>query len=161
MATINFETRKERLLEEMKKKAQMLSEELIEMAGGDHICVLHHGLTDKQLQDRARCIKNDASSFFERQTVLASVKALITDGYSAEQIADLVLSDFCGRRDDLELFTADGSFVGRGFSFERQEFFDSDITRIVLEFKGYREYRNKITGLPFDIVNVYPVDPEL
>lgn len=161
MAKAKFESRKKRLLDEISKKAAMLSEELVEFAGGDHICVLHHGLNDVQLQERSRCIKNDASSFLDRKTILESIQALCSDAYSAEQIADLVLSDFCGRRDDFELFTADGSFVGRGFSFERQEFFDSDVTKVILEFKGYREYRNNVTGLPFDIVNVYPVDPEL
>ena len=160
MGRLSFETRKARLLREMEQRAEMLSEELIELAGGDHVCVFHYGLTDEQLEKRACRIKNDATTFFERQTIAESVKALITDRYSAERIADLVLSDHYGR-DDFELFTTDGSYIGRGFSYEKQEVFDTDVTKIVLEFKDYREYRNKITGLPFDIVNVYPVDPEL
>ena len=152
----------ELLAEELKKKSTGITTEGINLAGGTHVSDQHVGKSDEWLEKRSNRIKDDATSFYESDGVEKVIIEMMTDKYSVKMITDwLLIEDYEPRREEIEIFDPKDKNFGRGYSYERKEFFDSSVAKVILEFHGYKEYRNPVTELPFDVVTVYPIDPEL
>ncbi len=149
-------SRKTLLANELKRKADMLTEEILEFANGSHTLYTHVGLSDEDLMKRCERTKKDrVSSFFSRELILECLRDYIHDEMGSEDLVNW-LQDPCGRHicegcifledDDVKklgrVCYSDGTIVdGYGYT-------------LVLESRG-TGYYNRITNLPFDVVTVY------
>lgn len=147
------------LINEIRRKLDMLSIESIEMANGSHTTMAHVGKDNKWLLDRIKDEhKSKASTFDTEELLLEAIRDYFNDDYAARRVADFILdpSKNCGRYVDAGAIydeeTDEFKVLGR-VAYKNGSIFNATNYSLVLACKGI-DYRNKFTGLPFDIVTV-------
>lgn len=142
------------IAEIMRKTGQLTTANVLLGSHDNHIFAKHIGIDTNTLRKRAlKTEEKMASSFRAEKDMQASLDAFAKNLYNLERIAELVSKDFYGRTS--EEIIADYE-IGVVVS-DEGDIFETEICRFVLDFKG-EDYRNRFTGMPFDIVSCYPVE---
>jgi len=144
------------LANEIRRKVNMLTEESIEMANGEHTLFNHVGLTDTQLISRAKRIGHEASSFTSKEAVLACVRDYFNDDYAMSKIIKWIMDSATPCRSDINEGCLFDEIIGK-VALPDGTITESSTYSLILQ-KEDKYYRNRITGLPFDIVTAYVVE---
>ncbi len=148
------EERIEALAKEIMRKGELVNYELIDLAAGGHMSMFHVGLTDEELVRRAKREHKVCSTFASKNEFNIALDTMFSSTYEAKRLAKWVLDPSASPRTVSEdicdenlgrMIKKNGALksVG-GYEFILQKH-DSD-------------YRNKVTGLPFDFVTATVVE---
>ena len=145
-------SRKRIIMDEIRTKAAALPEESIEVANGEHTLFRHIAVGQDELRRRARKSGHEQSSFFSKDAFIDCFRDFFSDEYGLGQVADWILGSNREAR-----FNAEGGIFDKTVGLVAMpdgEVYESGDYVLVLQ-KQDSYYRNKLTGLPFDIVTAY------
>ncbi len=151
------ERRKELMAKEIMRKGSYVNYESLDLAGGLHISCLHIGLTEDQLRARRKEEKKpECSSFKDVNAFNICIDSLFGSERFAEMATEWI---FDPKKPDRHSFVKRateciGMVAKQNGAVKKTSYF-----KFVLQRKD-PDYRNKVTGLPFDLVTAMCVDPE-
>ena len=140
-----------RLVEEIQRKGEIVNYELFDLACGGHLSMLHVGMTNEELVRRLRQEHKCCSTFTNKNAVNIALSELFGDKYACQMISKWVLDASASPRREFDGFA--NCSLGRKIR-KNGAIVECEAFIIVLQ-KQTSDYRNKITGLPFDIVTMY------
>lgn len=136
-------------------KKGVMSYENVDLASGGHLSAMHVGLTNEFLLRRQRQdSKAVASSFNDQNDVAKCLARVFSDPYSAKRIAEWVVNGSKSRL--VESFWFDETGVIGRVLYPNGAIFETESFEIVFGKKDI-DYYNKTTGMPFDVITMYPV----
>lgn len=110
-----------------------------------HFSVYHSGLTVEQLKRRN---KETASSFYSMADITIALQEAFSDELNAEAIEKAVKSEK-RQRDEIPFF----SDTILGYALTDGNKIECSCGNVIIGYKD-KNYRNKITGMPFDIITI-------
>ncbi len=139
------------LAKEIQRKGELVNYELLDLASGGHLSMLHVGLTDKELVSRLSEKKSTCSTFTDSNSVNIALASLFEDKYACKMIAKWVCDPSSSTRIPINGFADEeiGRMIKKNGAIVKCKAFE-----IILQ-KQHIDYRNHITELPFDVVTLY------
>ena len=148
------EERIEALSKEIMRKGELVNYELIDLAAGGHMSMYHIGLTDEELVRRAKREHKVCSTFASKNEFNIALDNMFSSQYEAKRLAKWVLDPAASSRLTSEDFVDEtlGRMIKKNGAIKNVSAYE-----FVLQ-KHDSDYRNKITGLPFDFVTATVVE---
>lgn len=141
------------MAQEIQRKGELVNYELLDFASGGHLSMLHVGMTDEELVKRLKS-EGTCSTFTDKNCVNIALSELFSDPYAARLIAEWVIDPTALPRKKFDGFANDK--LGRMIR-KNGAIVSCDAFAFIFQ-KHDEDYRNKITGLPFDVVTAYVED---
>jgi len=142
------------MMQEIQRKGELVNYELLDYANGGHLSMLHVGMTDEDLVRRLKSEGNSCSTFTDKNSVNIALSELFSDPYAARLIAEWVIDAAALPRKKFDGFANDK--LGRMIR-KNGAIVSCDAFAFIFQ-KQDKDYRNMITGLPFDVVTAYVED---
>ncbi len=141
-----------RLVDEIMRKEEIVNYELLDLASGGHLSMFHVGMSDEELvrrqfQEHGKC----CSTFKDKNAINIALSELFEDRYACQMISKWVLDASATPRKSFDGFS--NNKLGRKIK-KNGAIVECEAFVFVLQ-KQTSDYRNIITGLPFDIVTIY------
>lgn len=130
---------------EILKKSKFLTAETMDVLTGGHFSTYHSGLTRKELEKRG---KTTASSFFSMADITIALQAAFSDELNAEAIEKAVKAER-RQRDEIPFFS--DTILGQALI--DGELVSCSCGNVVIGYRD-KDYRNKVTGMPFEIITI-------
>lgn len=138
----------EALAEEIMRKGELVNYELIDLAAGGHMSMFHIGLSDEELVRRAQREHKVCSTFASKNEFNIALDCMFSSKYEAKRLAKWVLDPAATPRRESGDFCDEtlGRIIKKNGAIKSVSAYN-----FILQKKG-SDYRNKITGLPFDFI---------
>lgn len=151
---MDLEERIESLANEIIRKGELVNYDLIDLAAGGHMSMFHVGLSDEELVKRQKSEHKVCSTFASKNEFNIALDTMFSSRYEARRLAKWVLNDAAKARTTSEDFTDEvlGKVIKKNGAIKKVCAYN-----FVLQKKD-SDYRNKITGLPFDFVTATVVE---